>query len=178
MPFRLHVLTAVTRPENLPRIAASLVSSCPPELELVWHWRFDPDHHAVGGQALKNAMLEEISAGADDDWVWCLDDDTAVHPRLLKTLQRWSLISWIRALVVSQQRADGRVLPAGPEHLQVGSIDIGQAILRRGLIGDLRIPEDYNGDGMFLGALLRGRTDVLYLDEVLSFHNALEGGSL
>jgi hypothetical protein len=67
------------------------------------------------------------------------------------------------------------VLAAAHEHLQVGSVDIGQAFIARSLIGSTRIPEHYDGDGMFLAAVLTNWPAVAYLPDVLSEHNALEG---
>ena len=83
---RLHVLTAVSRPENLGQIAESLavaVERAEYGVDLaVALGMFDPDRQHVGGQALKNDMLDDI----DDGWVWILDDDTLAHPDVLATV--------------------------------------------------------------------------------------------
>jgi hypothetical protein len=170
--MRLHVLTAVTRPGYLPLLAESIAdASAPDTFDVCWHWRFDTDRRHVGGQALKNEMLDGIS----DGWVWVLDDDTLVHPLLFATVaDAIREAPRARAVVVSQSRTDGRVLHAHEDNVRVGSIDIGQAVLRRDLIGTLRIPETYEGDGELLEALLPSCAGVLYIDEVLSCHNALD----
>jgi hypothetical protein len=165
---RLHVLTAVSRPENLPRVAESLSAAAMnvPDVKVCWHWRFDLERKHVGGQALKNEMLDEIEEG----WVWVLDDDTEAHPDVLgaKDFEAYD------AVVFSQVRSDGRVLLAAPENVVPGSIDINQAFLRRDLIGDLRIPIHYDGDGMFLNAVLK-QGNVLYHPAALSLHNSISG---
>lgn len=169
----IHVLTACTRPENLPAIAAALARTMP---EAHWHVGFDPLHQHVGGQAVKNRLLEGIPCrdGTADNWILFLDDDTLPHPalyrRLVETLRARPDAA---AVVVSQLRRTGEILHAHPDGLHPGGIDAGQALLRRDLIGDARLPEIYDGDGRFLEALLLGRDDVVYLDEVLSEHNAL-----
>lgn len=163
--MKVHILTACSRPENLAEVGASL-SYAATAHEIVWHVRFDPKQRHVGGQALKNAMLDEIT----DGWVVFLDDDTKMHPDLLERVMRFRDAD---AVVVSQRRTDGPVLSASRERLVVGQVDIGQAVIRREVIGDTRIPEDYDGDGVFLGAVLRERQKVVFLDEVLSWHNAL-----
>lgn len=158
-PLRLHILTAVTRPENLGRIAASI----PPEA--YWHLAFDPDHSAVGGQAVKNRLLDVIA----DGWVYVLDDDTLFHPDLAAAIEE---VGDAPALVVSQAW-DGGVRRATPGEVKLGSIDIGQVVFRRDTIGAARIPETYEGDGHFLEALLLNRRGVVFVDRVLSLYNAL-----
>lgn len=164
---QLHVLTAVSRPGNLPALAESLsFAAAGSQAEIIWHWRFDLDQTHVGGQQLKNEMLDGITGG----YVWVLDDDTLVHPDLF----RRALATEAPAVVVSQQRTDGRVLHAHPDYVCPGQIDIGQAVLSRELIGRRRIPLAYDGDGAFLQTVLAGRRDTRYIDEILSFHNSLE----
>ena len=167
--MRLNILTAVSRPENLPRIAESLAEAAlrAPAVNVHWHWRFDTARRHVGGQALKNEMLEEVS----DGWVWVLDDDTLAHKDILQLASSFSNRD---AIVFSQLRTDGRVLSAHRDNVIPGSVDIGQGFLRRELIAEHRIPDDYNGDGLFLQAVLPG-ADVLYHPAVASLHNAISG---
>lgn len=160
----LHVITACTRPANLPVMAESL--GCWHRADLIWHIRFDFNHEHIGGQAVKNAVLEEIS----DGYVLFLDDDTIAHPKLWK---RFLAHDGADAVVVTQRHSVLGLLRAAPENVQIGTIDIGQAIIKRSVIGKHRIPETYAGDGEFLHAILPN-CDAVYLDEVLSFHNALE----
>lgn len=162
----LHVLTAVTRPHNLPVLQASIAAAATDDVHVIWHQRSDPDRTAVGGQRLKNEMLDEI----DNGWVYVLDDDTIMHPDLLRTI---FLYRKADAILVAQERVD-RVLHPAPANLQVGEVDIGQAVLRRDLIGLERIPEVYEGDGIFLRGLLAEAPGVVFVDRVLSTHNALE----
>jgi hypothetical protein len=179
-PVILHVLTAVTRPENLPEIAESLMeaNSRVRGIDLTWHRLYDLNREYVGGQTLKNRMLDTIRGKYD--WVVILDDDTLMHPQFFRKIS-WVILSAplvpieLRAVVVSQKRVDGSILQAAPENAVVGMIDAGQAALRRDLIGDYRIPETYAGDGMWLETLLRDRPDVHYMREVLSLHNAISG---
>lgn len=171
---RLHILTAVSRPENLDQVEDSIheagwfVSGVQTE----WVTLIDLDRKHVGGQHVKNEMLDTI----DDGWVCILDDDTIMHPKFIKRVYRThKQHPHARAIVVSQKRTTGVVLQARPENMVVGKVDAGQVVLRRDLIGDLRIPETYAGDGEWIEALLYGREDVVYLSEVLSLHNALSG---
>ena len=166
--MRLHVVTAVTRPENLALIAESLArASVAARVDVSWHWVFDLDRRFVGGQKRKNDALDEIL----DGWVWFLDDDTSVDVRILSAW-RTSVDAdpSLEAVVFGQVRADGRFLHPLPELVRVGDIDIGQAFVRRDAIGMHRLDESYDGDGVFLAAVLP-RVNTLFHDEYLSRHN-------
>lgn len=173
--MRLHILTAVTRPENLPQIGESIMEAAsrgPVVFDLTWHRLEDPDRAHVGGQHLKNRMLNRIR----DGWVCILDDDTLMHPAFLRKIGRANRQHrHVNAYVVSQRRTTGAVLKASPENMVVGSVDAGQVVLRRSLIRHHRIPETYGGDGQFIQNLLYGQPDVLYMPDVISLHNALSG---
>ena len=168
--MRIHVLTACSRPENLTKVGLSLAHAARGH-DVTWHVRFDVERIYVGGQAVKNKLLDEIS----DGWVWILDDDTIVHPDLFS--RSAAIVNHNRmteAIVVSQRRSDGGVLLAARGNVRSGSIDIGQAILHRDLIGDERIPLTYDGDGLFLETLLQPPLIRWYfVNDVLSLHNAL-----
>lgn len=164
--MRIHVLTAVTRPENLTEIGYSLARAAQrAEADVVWHLRFDLEHRYVGGQQVKNELLD----GIEDGWVWVLDDDTLVHPDLFTYLD-----PAYDALVVSML-LEGGLLHAAEKNVVLGGIDIGQAIISRELIGEERILPAYDGDGRFLETLLRG-VNVLYVPEELTYYNAIQHG--
>ena len=164
--MRIHVITACTRPRNLPALAESIVDAACEGWEVCWHVLFDLERAHVGGQRPKNHALDAIA----DGWVCFLDDDTLMHPLLIETV---SVHHSADAVVVSQERADGRTLVAARENVKVGRIDIGQAVIRRDVIGDERIPETYVGDGIFLENVLTADRPVMFVREVLSYHNAL-----
>jgi hypothetical protein len=165
MSERLHVLTACSRPENLARVAESIAAAACEPWEVCWHVRLDRAREHVGGQALKNRMLDQIT----DGWVCFLDDDTVMHPDFLTAVAENQDAHMV---VVSQRRTDGRTLVAAAANMRVGHVDIGQAAIRRERI-DSSIPEHYEGDGVFL-ADVAATARVAYVAEVLSFHNALD----
>ncbi len=162
--MKLHVLTPVTRPQNLALLGASLNKWGADDV--TWHIRFDTFNRSFGGYSLRNRMLDDIT----DGWVWCLDDDCTAHPKLYRTVDKLARGD-TPAVVVSQKREDGTILHAKPENVAVDYIDIGQAIIRRDWIDNLRYQEDvYAADGHFLEAVL-GQALVVFVDDVLSFHN-------
>ncbi len=172
--MKLHVLTAVSRRENLDAIRSSMMvaNRREPHVHVEWHTSMDPDRLHVGGQHLKNGLLADI----DDGWVCILDDDTVMHPKFLQKVYRaYHHHPSVVAIVVSQRRTTNVVLQARPENMKVGLVDAGQVVIRRDFIGDLLIPETYAGDGEWIECLLYGRDDVHFMSEVLSLHNALSG---
>jgi len=168
----LHVLTACTRPWNLSKISPTLEQAAlGTPWQVHWHIGFDPQRAHIGGQGVKNRLLEGISEG----WVWILDDDTTVHPDLLRRVgEEIERDPSLQAVVVSQKRPEG-VLVADPVNVRVGHIDSGQVVLHRGLIGGTQLLDKHDADGHFFEALLRDAPGVSYLNEILCFHNALEG---
>jgi hypothetical protein len=172
--MRLHILTAVTRPENLPEIGESIMEAKDraPQVDLTWHRLVDLEREFVGGQVLKNRMLNNIT----DGWVCILDDDTIMHHQFLRKVSRKvGYHRYVNAIVVSQRRTTGVVLKAAPENMEIGKVDAGQVVIRRNVIGNTRIPEYYAGDGEWIQDLLYGQPDVLFMPDVLSLHNALSG---
>ncbi len=175
MMFKLHILTAVSRPENLEMVGASVMAAIErePHIDIRWHQLTDYERQFVGGQAIKNRMLLEI----DDGWVCILDDDTIMHPLYLQKIYRaHHHHPDAQAILVSQRRTTGTILEAKPENMIQCEVDAGQVVMQRAFIGNTLIPETYAGDGQWIETLFAGRTHLVhYIPEVLSFHNALSG---
>ncbi len=172
--MRLHVLTAVTRPENLPKLSASLDTAFETGVEVCWHTRADPDWQYVGGQALKNEMLDD-----DDDtdgWVWILDDDNVANPDLFAALASTIAANQgARLIVVAQQHRNGWVRRVNRGMLRQTHVDAGQVIIRRDVIGDRRISEHYCGDGEWIEEIANSLNDdqIAYINQPLTYYNWL-----
>jgi hypothetical protein len=174
--MKLHLLTAITRPENLAQIAASVAvaQTSAPDVALVWHWRCDPERRHPGGQGLKNQMLDDIA----DGWVWILDDDNLMRPDFLVTIQACiEAQPAAQMLVCAQQHADGRVRRVNRAMLRETHVDAAQAIIAHTALGTLRIPEHYCGDGAFIEALADRLTpdQIAYMHRPIVNYNALRG---
>ncbi len=167
--MKLHILTACSRPENLPELAASIAEATCHPWDVHWHLIFDLAQRNVGGHAIKNRMIDDIATG----WVYILDDDTVMHPSFLSLAAERIEAQDVDAVVVSQKRSDGRVLDAAPANLRVGRVDTGQVLIRRDLIGLERFPDVYVGDGLFIESVLAGSQRVAFIPEVLCWHNIL-----
>jgi hypothetical protein len=170
--MRLHALTAITRCENLPHLALSLDAAVRSGVDLTWHCRFDPDRKHVGGQALKNQMLDHIT----DGWVYILDDDNLLHPDLMGTLADYLTDRVDVALVVcAQQHPSGFIRRPHRRMLRQTHVDAGQVLFRREALGDLRIPLHYCGDGEMIERFANQlhEHEIIYIKEAVTYYNWL-----
>lgn len=172
--MRLYVLTAVTRPENLPKLAASLDPATELGIAVCWRTRADPERQHEGGQALKNEMLDD-----DDDpegWVYILDDDNIAHPQFFaQLLACLEAHPDARMIAIAQQHRSGWVRQVNRQMLRQTHVDAGQVVIRKDAIGDQRIPLDYCGDGAWIEAIAARLTDeqIAYLHAPLTYYNYL-----
>jgi hypothetical protein len=169
----LHVLTACSRPERLEGLGLVLgLAAGAAGIDLRWHVAFDLERRHVGGQAVKNRLLDAIPAD-DPGWVWICDDDNAPHPSfLLRLVQLEPVLP--AAVLFAQQRGPaegGRILPAEPP--RVGRVDAAQLVARRSFIGAARIPEAYDGDGVWIVGLW-DPAQVVLVDEPFTLWNGAD----
>jgi hypothetical protein len=157
----LHILTACSRPSGLAAIAACLADA-PPELRITWHVGYDLTRQHVGGQAVKNALLD----GIGDGWVWICDDDNTPAPGFFERLTQ---LEPADLYLFGQQRPEGYAAPTVP---RVGQTDAAQAVVRRRVIGALRLPEVYDGDGKWICAVHAACGSAVLVNEPLTTYNA------
>lgn len=110
-------------------------------------------------------------------WVYILDDDNLVHPNLKRVIA--SLDDDCQLAVFGRQHINSSfVRIANPKNLIVGEIDAGQFIVKRSLIGDLRmwIGNVYRNDGYFLMELVFRANNqgvkIQVFKEVAAYYNA------
>lgn len=160
----LHILTACARPAGLPLIAAACAAA-PPPLDVRWHVGFDLERRHVGGQAVKNRLLDAISPDAPG-YVWVCDDDNAPAPGFF---ERLAGLPPAPLYLFGQRRPTGYA-PARPP--AVGHTDVAQVVVSRAVVGELRLPETYEGDGHWIVALWARCGGGVLVDEPLTTYNA------
>jgi hypothetical protein len=146
---KLHILTAISRPALLPDVVASVIAATrvAPEIPIIWHGRFDIARDDLGGHALKNAMLAQIT----DGWVWVLDDDNLMHIDFLRVIHATTTRHPMARMIVCESRFEGKQVRRMPGVLlREGHLDIAQVVIRREAIGTTRMPERPRGDGAFI----------------------------
>ncbi len=191
----LHVITPCSRPENLPLLADSLRGA---ETFFDLHWQIvldgsknlvlpnaadfafsrqvwtsvtGRDEYNVGGKAAVNQGLDSCT----DGWVWVLDDDNLAHPKFFPTLAEYiQAVPAARAFAFAQGSKVGGVRPCGPEWMKECSIDQAQFVIRRDLIGELRYPLRYTGDGAFAELVYQHSPSAWrFCPEVVTYYNWL-----
>ena len=179
----LILITAVSRPENLELVGASIARAHAevPAVSLVWwlafgvkvemmeaareRWarldvgaaqlRFSYTHVAgtVGGPE-RNLALDMIPEDAGT-MVAFLDDDTTLDPSYLARLDTLTAEHPGQAIVVDQVDRDGNLrCAATPQCMHPCSVDTGMGIFPRELIGEMRFDGDcYESDGRLFQAI-------------------------
>lgn len=159
----LHIITACSRPEFLPTWAAELTEAARcAGVDLRWHVAFDLGRQHVGGQVVKNRILDTI---AGDGWVWIGDDDNALDPAMLAAVAEYDARQ-VDVVIFAQRR--GKQI--APPCAVLNRVDAAQFVARRSAIGAHRLPEAYNGDGMLIAALAK-TARMVYDQRVVTNYN-------
>jgi len=184
----LHIITPISRPENIAVIADNLSSVCK-ELKPIWYCCFDAGvkipkqprgitygfwgkakKKSFSGNSSRNQMLDLFQSG----WTYFLDDDNLLHPNFekhfLAALQEHPDAQWF---IFDQVRKDGSLyLEATPQPI-VNHVDSGQCVLKRELIGSLRFIEHYYAaDGVLYTSLLL-ESEPIVIKKIATYYNAL-----
>jgi len=178
--MHLNIVTACSRPENLPTILKSInipitshtwwiiVDGTEPIVKIKFPRNvrifYHPDDSAVGnGQ--RNFALDQISKG----YIYFLDDDTTLHPDLYKSIEALEndFIHFDQANKNGTKRIGGTVA--------INHVDTGSVVCSRALIGDIRWQKDlYQADGRFWSTVFKAAKNPVYIQQSLSIYNALE----
>lgn len=159
----LHIITACSRPEFLPAWAADLAEAARGAgVDLRWHVAFDMERQHIGGQAVKNRILDSISG---DGWVWIGDDDNTLDQAMLSAVAEYDARP-VDVVIFAQRRGQQLAPPCAV----LNRVDAAQFVARRSAIGSHRLPETYNGDGMLIAALAK-TARMVYDQRVLTNYN-------
>ena len=167
----LNVITACSRPENLPLLEESLE---PGKASFELRWLVIHDTGEVEsrvGNAQKNEALEMIDSG----WVYFLDDDNLIHPKFFPAIAQAIHDGPGRRGFIFSQDCNLFIRRASPETVRVDRIDLAQFVLRRDLIGSWRFDlPTYNSDGMLIEGLYQKHAgEFTFIDQVLCYYNRL-----
>lgn len=185
---RLVVVTPCSRPENLPRVRASLDFDHVTTWYIVYdtsqrpykkRYEDDPkvvelacaDPYSINGNSQRNIALHSIAEGM----VYLLDDDNAIHPDFWRL---WEICEPGKIYTFDMVREDGNVQKG--DHPVPHDIDSSQCLFDARLMGPTRfVPPVYHADGIFLYNLCRNhRRDWVYVPQVAAFWNRLRWGSI
>jgi hypothetical protein len=189
----IHLVTAVSRPENLPRIQRSIALSLrksmlkakwllvvdDPSVQVPSGDGFDveklvyPGGPSKLGIAQKNFGMDHIQ----DGFYHCLDDDNIVHPDFFQGFARhWAVWPAKQAFVVCQKRWDGvGDLQAAPHRMiERAKIDNTMFVVSKSLIGSRRYdPKEagYEDFYFFRNLYLAHPDEFVFVNEFLAYYN-------
>lgn len=159
----LHIITACSRPQFLPSWAAEIAEAAKTAgVDLRWHVAFDCERKHVGGQDVKNRMLDAI---AGDGWVWIGDDDNVLDPAMLSAVVEYDARP-VDVVIFAQRRGQ----QIAPPCAVVDRVDAAQFVARRSAIGNHRLPAKYNGDGLLIADLAK-TARMVYDQRALANYN-------
>jgi hypothetical protein len=169
----LYIVTPVSRPENLGRVALSfrnLVNF----FEVRWLPIFDNLGPDLGGGRKRNTALNQI---VEPGWIYFLDDDNQIHPLFPSLLS--SAISHhptARMFVFHQANADGSPrIGFCVDEVRCGTFDTARFLVHSEAVGEARWPEnDYFTDSHFAAHLVNVlHIQPVFLPEIACYYNAL-----
>ncbi len=194
----INLVTAVSRPENLPRLAQSIrLSMSKSKLSVNWivvvddvavpspgieaqirdgQFSFEKLVHTGGrcqyGIDQKNVALDHIKSG----YYHCIDDDNIMHPEFFAGLERAIEGNpGKRVFAFGQQRWDAiKSLTASPNRMEYGKIDNTMFLAHSSLIGDHRYDLTRSGreDFHFFRKLFDLHGDqFVFLSDTLAYYN-------
>jgi glycosyltransferase involved in cell wall biosynthesis len=194
----INIVTAVSRPHNLPRIKRSIeMSLLRSSLDVRWILVVDDDitpsvdvEEALkvssfeiqrvayrGGRCAYGINQKNVGMGlVKNGYYHCLDDDNIVHRDFFRGLEKAMKENRTkRAFVFSQDRWDSiRSLKAAPDRMEYGKIDNTMFAVHSDLIGQRRYDLSQSGREDF--AFFRGLYDLykeefVFIPETLAYYN-------
>ncbi len=187
--MEINLVTAVSRPQNLPLIAENIKKSFK-VINVVWHCIFDnrkveviPENCGwhkeascvgdVSGGTQKNLALSTIEQGL----IYFLDDDNFIHPDFEQ-----ALLDEIQAnpdaagFVFSQVFKDEKIrLIASDNGVRWGNIDCGQFVIDRQHVKTLKFPINvYSSDWSFFKIYDKQyHSKIIFANKKATYYNYL-----
>ena len=194
----IQLITVCIRVNNLKKIAKSILSANANNyFEILWSIRFDlkkdqvpekvlnelrtfpininieykshPINKTTGGN---HGKRELIRSAARKTWVYQLDDDNLLHPKLLPTLYKMMRKHPDSPLFVFWQAP--RYQPKTLAEIKLGFCDTAMHVFRSDLAKGVYFPLNFAADGIFLEGLVRKAGDsAILIPKNLCYYNAI-----
>ena len=186
----LTVITACSRPANLPGVQSSL-RQLDSTFEVRWVVVMDANVASRNQVTVEPTVLvseptdcegirqknKGIELTDKDSWVYFLDDDNTIHPNFAKTANA-AIYNYQDKMVFvfQQQNKDGsHRLFAGP--VEFGKIDVGSFLIHASAIGETRFkpfPGARADDFVFISEVYaKARSTFQFITEYATYHNGL-----
>jgi glycosyltransferase involved in cell wall biosynthesis len=199
-----NIITRCSRTKNLLSVKDSIFNQSP---NVIWHVYFDTLHlkdidadlltelqdpnikitfkKSIPGDYGHQFINDAIDL-IQDGWIYVLDDDNILHEDFISTLTTYILENPDKKAFIFNQKVDGKdftkldIRVAKPENMKVQLVDMAQFLLRRDLIGEMRLKSgDYKADGYFIEDVYKSNPeDFLFINEVICYYNYLTGSKM
>ena len=197
--MEINLVTAVSRPENLPRLARSISLSMSKSKLSKVNWIVVVDDVSVLSPAIEAQIkdgrflvkkvvhtggrcqygIDQKNLGLDsikDGYYHCIDDDNILHPEFFQAIERaMDGNPGKKAFVFGQQRWDAiKSLTASPARMEYGKIDNSMFLVHSSLIGLHRYDLTRSGreDFHFFRKLYDLHSEqFVFLSETLAYYN-------
>ena len=120
------------------------------------------------GHKKRNSFLDHCK----DGYIYFLDDDNLIHPELFK-----NLVGKLdgTSIIMDQYNKDDSLRLSHTEPIEVGHVDVGNILINRKDIGDLRFEVDkYEADGILFNEIFVKRGVPIKRDaEAKTYYNKL-----
>jgi len=134
------------------------------------------------GHQFINDAINNISNG----WVYILDDDNILHEDFFSNLTTKIKENPNKKAFIFDQKVGGKdfsgvdIRVANPENVKVGHIDMAQFLLKRDLIGEMRLKlGEYKADGYFIEDVYKSNPeDFFFFNQVICYYNYLTGSKM
>jgi glycosyltransferase involved in cell wall biosynthesis len=193
----INIITRCTRQENLLEISKTIYTNL---FDIKWYILFDTSFIKQLDADLINSLSElgvilKFWKGEEDDfghnlinrildqiqdgWIYILDDDNKIHEDFYFFISNLINVSTDTKGFIFSQKVGGvdfsgvDIRYASPENVCVGKIDMAQFLLKRDLIGDIRLDKSmYVADGKFIMDIYSSNSkDFLFINQVLCYYN-------
>lgn len=199
--IKLTILTRCSRLSNLKKVRDSIFTT--QKFDITWRVMFDTtilkdvDAELLASIQEKNGityfinstpgdyghqMLNKAISDTKDGFLYILDDDNIIHEDFYDSLYDTITNNLDKRGFVFHQKIAGKdftgldIRIAIPESMRVSGVDSAQYVLRRDLIGDIRlVPMNYIADSIFAEEVYKNNpSDFCFIDKVLCYYNYLQ----
>jgi glycosyltransferase involved in cell wall biosynthesis len=198
--MNIHIITRLTRPEHIEKVWQSIERAKVDGIQI--HWRIIVDilgdfsldsstlrflkeksnsimiekgDPSTFGYLLINQIIDSIPF---EDWFYILDDDNSIHPDFFKRIKEENPKA---GFLVFDQLVEGKdftglhIREAKMENMKWQGVDVGQLLIHKGSMDNIRFGGNYSADGFFVENLVKRFSNRFkFINKPLTNYNAFQ----
>lgn len=195
--MKINIITRLTRPEYIKDVWKSIEASRIKDVQIDWYviidilgnfsvsseiFRFLEDKADsviiekgkpdTFGYTLINKLIDTLP---EDEWIYILDDDNAIHLDFFQTVKdRVNKPGiWVFDQLVEGKDFTGvHIREANIENMRWQGVDVAQLLIHKGSMDPHRFHSHYSGDGYFIDTIKADKPEVFnFINETLTHYN-------